>query len=72
MTCAPPLETPESIPTLFVEAWNNWDLDTLASIFDEDAEFVNVVGLWWHDRASILKADAYGLERIFNRSPFAW
>lgn len=53
---------------MFVEAWNNRDPDGLASIFDEDAEFVNVVGLWWHDRESIRKAHAYGLERIFDRS----
>jgi hypothetical protein len=32
------------------------------------AEFVNVTGLWWHDRASIRKAHAYGLARIFNAS----
>lgn len=63
-----PLDTPESIPTVFVEAWNNRDPDRLASIFDEDAEFVNVTGLWWHDRESIRKAHAYGLDRIFNRS----
>ena len=63
-----PLDSPESIPAVFVEAWNNRDPVKLASIFDEDAEFVNVTGLWWHDRASILKAHAYGLERIFNRS----
>ena len=64
----PPLDSPESVPTVFVEAWNNRDPDTLASIFDEDAEFVNVVGLWWHDREAIRRAHAYGLERIFNQS----
>jgi hypothetical protein len=37
-----PLDGPESIPTVFTEAWNNRDPDKLASIFDEDAEFVNV------------------------------
>lgn len=63
-----PLDTPESIPAIFVEAWNRRDPETLASLFDEDAEFVNVVGLWWHDRASIRRAHAYGLERIFNHS----
>lgn len=63
-----PLDRPERIPAVFVEAWNNRDPDTLAAIFDEDAEFVNVVGLWWHDRETIRKAHAYGLERIFNRS----
>ena len=59
---------PEDVPRLFVEAWNRRDPDALASLFDSHAEFVNVTGLWWHDRASIRKAHAYGLERIFNTS----
>ena len=59
---------PEDIPRLFVEAWNKKDPDALASLFDSHAEFVNVTGLWWHDRASIRKAHAYGLERIFKAS----
>ena len=63
-----PLDRPESIPIVFIEAWNNRDPNTLASIFDADAEFVNVTGLWWHDRESIRKAHAYGLEHIFDRS----
>lgn len=63
-----PLDAPESIPAVFVEAWNRRDPDKLASIFDADAEFVNVVGLWWHDREAIRRAHAYGLERIFDRS----
>lgn len=41
-----PRDRPESIPVVFVEAWNRRDPDTLASLFDEDAEFVNVTGLW--------------------------
>ena len=63
-----PLDRPESIPTVFIEAWNNRDPNTLASIFDADAEFVNVTGLWWPDRESIRKAHAYGLEHIYDRS----
>lgn len=59
---------PEQIPPLFAEAWNRRDPDWLASLFEDDAEFVNVTGLWWHDRPSIRKAHAYGLERIFNES----
>jgi len=59
---------PEDIPRLFVEAWNKRDPDALASLFDSDAEFVNVTGLWWHDRVSIRKAHAYGLEHIFSSS----
>ena len=32
---------------------------------------MNVTGLRWHDRESIRKAHAYGLERIFNTSLLA-
>lgn len=59
---------PEQIPALFVEAWNERDPDRIASLFDEGAEFVNVTGRWWHGRASIRNAHAYGLERMFNES----
>ena len=37
----------ESIPRVFIEAWNSRDPETLAAIFDEDAEYVNVTG--WRD-----------------------
>jgi uncharacterized protein (TIGR02246 family) len=62
---------PQDIPALFARAWNDRDADVLASLFDEDAEFVNVTGGCWHDRASIRQAHAYGLERIFNQSLLA-
>lgn len=62
------IDGPERIPEAFVEAWNRRDARALAALFDEDAEFVNVVGLWWHDRAAIERAHAYGLTRIFNHS----
>ena len=60
--------TPQEIPALFARAWNERDPDALALLFDEDAVFVNVAGERWHDRASIRRAHAYGLERIFNQS----
>jgi uncharacterized protein (TIGR02246 family) len=59
---------PDQIPSLFAEAWNKRDPDAIASLFEDDAEFVNVTGLWWHRRASIRKAHAYGLDRIFSQS----
>ncbi|MDR9415991.1 MAG: SgcJ/EcaC family oxidoreductase [Gracilimonas sp.] len=62
---------PEDIPKLFKEAWMNRDADMLASLFTEDAEFVNVVGLWWHTREDIRQAHAYGFERIFGDSDLA-
>ena len=41
------------------------DAAALAALFAEDAEFVNVVGLWWHDRAAIEAAHDYALRSFF-------
>lgn len=57
---------PEDIAGLFAKAWNENDAEGIASLFAEDAEFVNVTGLWWHKRKSILKAHRYGLDTIFQ------
>jgi uncharacterized protein (TIGR02246 family) len=62
------INKPEEIPNTFIKAWNLKDANMLASIFDEDAEFINVTGLWWHDRNSIFKAHDYGLKVIFKDS----
>lgn len=64
----PAFDRPERIATIWVDAWNRRHPDRLAALFDEDAEFVNVTGLWWHDRDAIRKAHAYGLRTIFNQS----
>ncbi len=65
---APVAESPDQIPQLFVEAWNDRDPDGIAALFEEDADFVNVTGIWWTDREAIREAHAYGLERIFSDS----
>ncbi len=62
------LTSPEEIPERFVSGWNNRDVDEMMSAFAEDAEFVNVVGLWWHNIDEIRKAHDYGLEVIFKDS----
>ncbi|HVJ25949.1 MAG TPA: SgcJ/EcaC family oxidoreductase [Vicinamibacterales bacterium] len=56
--------TPADVPVLFAHAWNAHDPDALASLFDEDAEFVNGAGLCWHNRESIRKAHATRMERV--------
>lgn len=62
------IKEPEDISKTFMKAWNLKDAKMLASIFDEDAEFINVTGLWWHDRKSIFEAHDYGLKVIFKDS----
>lgn len=59
---------PAHLPELFVRAWNERKAENIAGLFAADAEFINVVGLWWHDRKAIFKAHDYGLRRIFQAS----
>lgn len=61
-------KTPEEIPVIFAQAWMNRDAKYLSSLFDAAADFVNVVGLWWHKRSEIEKAHDYGLKVIFQNS----
>jgi uncharacterized protein (TIGR02246 family) len=68
---APAPTSPQDIPALFARAWNRHDADALAALFDKDAEFVNVTGLWCHDREAIRNAHANGQEQIFNKSTLA-
>ncbi len=60
--------TPGDIPHAFAAAWAARDAAALAALFAEDAEFVNVVGLWWHDRAAIERAHDYALRSFFADS----
>ncbi|MCA6074268.1 SgcJ/EcaC family oxidoreductase [Fulvivirga sedimenti] len=62
------LQNPEYMPNAFADAWNERDAHKIAGLFSSDAEFVNVVGLWWHNRADIFKAHDYGLKNIFQHS----
>ena len=38
LQATPSASTPDTVPSLFVEAWNRRDPDSLASLFDEDAD----------------------------------
>ena len=56
-------QSPGDVPLLFAQAWNARDANAIAALFDEDAAFVNVTGLCWHDRESIRRAHASHLQR---------
>ncbi len=49
----------------FASAWNSADPDALAALFVEDADFVNVVGLWWTNRKQIRENHAIGFQLMF-------
>lgn len=62
------IDCPEDMPAAFRAAWMARDASMLANLFAEDADFVNVVGLWWEKREQIEKSHAYGFSRIFADS----
>ena len=59
------LEDPSDMPHAFRTAWMARDAKALAALFAPDADFVNVTGLWWRDRAAIRTAHHYGLTTFF-------
>lgn len=52
----------------FAEAWNQHDMHAFAELFAEDAQFVNVVGLWWKGRMQIKDAHVYTHSTMFKHS----
>lgn len=52
----------------FAECWNRHDMYTFAELFAPDAEFVNVVGLWWKGRDEIKKAHEFTHATMFKNS----
>lgn len=63
MTALP--AAPEDFPRAFAAAWMARDAAALAALFAEDADFVNVAGLWWEDRAAIRAAHHRALTSYF-------
>lgn len=56
------------IPARFEVAWNQHDMKALASLFAEDADFVNVAGVWWKGRREIEQAHVQTHATMFKDS----
>jgi len=52
----------------FADCWNTHDMNAFAELFAPDAEFVNVVGLWWKGRAEIKGAHEFTHQTLFKSS----
>ena len=59
---------PAAVAEAFAAAWNAADADALADLFAEDADFVNVVGVWWRRRRQIRVNHALGFRWMFPAS----
>ena len=58
----------KAVAGAFFDHWNDGDAEGIGALFAEDADFVNVVGLWWRSRKAIRKAHNYGFRRIFHKA----
>src|SRR6478752_8753614 len=59
---------PDHVATAFANAWNRHDMNEFASLFTSDANFVNVVGIWWKNRSEIEAAHRATHETMFRDS----
>ena len=62
------VDTPEDFPAAFAKAWMARDGYAIADLFTEDADFVNVVGIWWENKRAIGKAHDYALKSFFSET----
>lgn len=50
----------------FLAAWSAHDAEALGALFAEDADFVNVTGLWWHGRERIARTHGVAFSTYFK------
>ncbi|CUH15719.1 SnoaL-like domain protein [Jannaschia seosinensis] len=62
------VSAPQAFVPAFIAAWAARDGDALAALFAEDADFVNVVGIWWEDRPAIARAHSHALHSFFAKT----
>lgn len=63
-----PIAEVTEVVRAFADCWNRHDVKAFARLFASDAEFVNVVGLWWHGREDIEKAHELTHATLFRNS----
>ena len=57
-----------AVVSAFSDTWNRHDMTAFGNLFAPDAEFVNVVGLWWKGREAIQGAHEFTHSSIFKDS----
>ena len=65
---SPDQEALRDVVAAFEDPWNRHDMETFAKLFTEDADFVNVVGLWWKGRPEIKQAHEDSHATMFKNS----
>ena len=63
-----PSEQVNAVVSAFSETWNRHDMAAFGELFALDAEFVNVVGLWWKGKNAIQGAHEFTHSSMFKNS----
>ncbi|AUX23200.1 uncharacterized protein SOCEGT47_037230 [Sorangium cellulosum] len=58
----------EQLVAAFNDTWNRHDMDAFAALHAEDADFVNLFGLWWHGRSAIRESHVSIHKTVFRQS----
>ncbi|MGK4004563.1 SgcJ/EcaC family oxidoreductase [Sorangium sp. So ce1036] len=58
----------EQLVAAFNDTWNRHDMDAFAALHAEDADFVNIFGLWWHGRPAIRESHVGIHKTVFRQS----
>jgi uncharacterized protein (TIGR02246 family) len=61
-------ESLSQIPTRFAAAWNRKDVDGVFADYADDADFVNVAGMWWHGKPRFVQEHADRFATVFAQS----
>jgi uncharacterized protein (TIGR02246 family) len=56
------------IPLRFAQAWNRKDVDAVFADYADDADFVNVAGIWWQGKHRFVKEHADRFPTVFAAS----
>ena len=64
----PATDRVHAVVLAFSETWNRHDMAAFGALFAPDAEFVNVVGLWWKGRQAIQAAHEFTHGSMFKNS----
>jgi uncharacterized protein (TIGR02246 family) len=60
-----------AIADAFLATWNAHDMPAFAALYADDADFVNVYGLWWQGRQAIADAHVATHLTLFRTSTLA-
>lgn len=59
-------QAPADVPAAFAAAWATRRGEAIAALFTEDADFVNVTGLWWRGQEAIARPHSLALASFFR------